>query len=425
MGKGALDKSKDFLHKDKDYTNWKEGHVGADGDTHMDDSGGTKRSREEAGLPPDPTVEPDGSGDGVMVAARAGPSGGMAPSKETPITIPPNLNYGLPETHTCILPWTGWVTAAGLDKITPLQLKIRMNSPYDMLDMTTAADVADGAYFGSKAFYQRPIDPEGRQSIRAQAGNYPVQAGNNTTTAHERPMWREYFAKLYDYYTVLGCEYEIILYNPVQLKNIRLNTIPGKTISSVAYPAEYMYTDAGWFNTDVIVATQFDTYSATATTTGNVMPLANYEEVRGYKNIRWTPVPGGKKAIIRGTYKPGDAKRNIVNDGDVKTWTPTGSKPPTLTEMLTLNFWADPFHNARKPDTYGNAGDVAPSATGAAVTGGVNMEINLKYIVQFKDLKLHARYPNTVTADQEIIQTLNNTISAPGSALQSWTTAST
>lgn len=375
-----------------------------------------------------------GSGSGMDEPMEPGPAesrmaaagGSNQVSKETPISSYPSLSYGLPETHTTILPWTGWVSAAYLDKSTPLQLKIRMNSPYDMLDMGTEAAIGDGAYPTTKGFYARPIDPQGRISTSGTIGNYPAVFGDAETTAAERPQWREYWAALYDYYTVLGCEYEIILYNPVQLKAYNNNYIRNKTIGGTPFNATYFRDEAGNFNTDVVVATQFDTYSATATTTGNVMPKTNYAEMRAFKNIRWTPVPGGRKAIIRGKYHPGMAKRNIVNDGDVKTWTKvTDGIPNTLSEILTLNFFADPFNNARKPDGYGNAGDVEPNSTGARIGGAVNMEINLKYIVQYKDLRLQARYPNSITNNQDITQILGDAITDKGSALMSWNTAST
>ena len=51
----------------------------------------------------------------------------------------------------------------------------------------------------------------------------------------------------------------------------------------------------------------------------------------------------------------------------------------------------------------------------------INMEIQLRYIVQFKDLKQQARYPNTITTDQDITITLNEDPTAAGTAHQRWT----
>ena len=367
--------------------------------------------------------------------ARASNGGPNQVAKETPITQA-RPTYGLQETHTTILPWTGWITAAGLDKRRPQQLKIRMNTPWDMLDATTSdIGTADGINITTKGLYNRQIDTSGKYST-SQQSRYPVEFGNNTTQAHERPAWREYWAKLYEYYTVLGCEYEIILYNPIQVKDVRLQIaqenkrfVSGPT--TITFPAIQQFIDCGFYNTDCICGVQYGTYSATATSTGNVMPATNYEEMRAYPGIRWYPIKGGQKAVIKGTYRPGQAKRNIVNDGDVKTSTKTtDGVPTTLSEILTLNLFMDPFFNGRQQDRYclNAAGDMATyeaQATGANIRGAVNMEINLKYIVQFKDLRQQARYPNTVTTDQDITQRLTDTIGDSGNPLQSWTTAST
>ena len=329
--------------------------------------------------------------------ARASNGGPNQVAKETPITQA-RPTYGLQETHTTILPWTGWITAAGLDKRTPQQLKIRMNTPWDMLDATTSdIGTTDGINITTKGLYNRQIDTSGKYST-SQQSRYPVEFGNNTTQAHERPAWREYWAKLYEYYTVLGCEYEIILYNPIQVKDVRLQIaqenkrfVSGPT--TITFPAIQQFIDCGFYNTDCICGVQYDTYSATATSTGNVMPATNYEEMRAYPGIRWYPIKGGQKAVIKGTYRPGQAKRNIVNDGDVKTWTKTtDGVPTTLSEILTLNFFMDPFFNGRQQDRYylNAAGDMSTyeaQATGANIRGAVNMEINLKYIVQFKDYR--------------------------------------
>ena len=150
------------------------------------------------------------------------------------------------------------------------------------------------------------------------------------------------------------------------------------------------------------------------------MPLTRYSEVRSYKNIKWYPVKGGGKTVIRGTYKPGQAKRNIVNDGDVKTWTATSTTLPNLKEILTLNFWQDPFFNATAYTNYGNAANDSPADQGVTLEGTCDIEINLKYIVQFKDLKQQARYPNTITPNQDLIQTLNETKTDSGNPLQRW-----
>lgn len=318
-------------------------------------------------------------------AARSSATTGSnsAVSKETPISIYPTLTYGLQETHTTILPWTGWLTAVKLDHLVPAQLPIRMNCPVDMLNITPAAGApAAGGVFPTRGFAIYPANDRG---LRADI-DYPTYYNGLAT---ERPAWREFWFSLYEYYTVLGCEYKITIKNPVSARGA-----------------------------DVIVGTQMDVYSDAAGSSGNVMPKTNLWESMSFKNIKWNHIEsssdaGNTRAVhyIEGVYKPGQGRRNIINDGDVKTWTstnPSGSAfIPNLKEFLTLNFWRGPMATAKVDTLSTNPGNVAYCA---------NMQIELKYIVQFKDLKEQARYPNTVTTDKDIQLILDDSTASNGTA---------
>lgn len=410
-------------------------------DTHMDESGGRKRTASDADLPdlgslidnsagssasqqgrqgqpgrPRGPVMEDApmDGGGETALARAGGGGPSSVTKETPISSYPSLSYGLPETHTTILPWTTWLSAVVLDKDTPVQVKLRMNSIWDMLDASFVANPAAGGAWTNKGLGTTIIDARG---LRANSGaNFPAAFTAGQTEATERPAWRDYWASFYDFYTVLGCEYEIIITNPAQhwtsqtITGSDAGKMPIVTGVTTGAATQNLSTNAYTpsvqvpckLSANAVCAVQFDTYSDTATSTGNVMPLTQYEEIRTYKNIRWYRINDNNGTeIIRGQYKPGQAKRNIINDGDVKTWTATGTTLPNLKEILTLNFFQDPMNTT-------------------TLTTGVNMEINLKYIVQFKDLKQQARYPNTITSNQDINIVLNEDPAAAGSALQRW-----
>jgi len=329
--------------------------------------GGTRRPAEGP---------PDGEPAAQRVASASGPN---TVSKETPISPYPTLSFGLQETHTTILPWTGWVTIAmdgtGANQNTPLQLKLRMNTPYDMVDVTCDTDPTAGAAYTTPGFFPSPSQAGG---LRAPSGvTYPRQFnGGGTPTAVEKPAWRDYWGALYDYYTVLGCEYKLVIENP--------NTSTGSAI---------------------IIYEHVDTYSDTATSTGNVLPLTNQAEILAFKNVKEHRVaPNDTRqdyiTIIEGRYRPGQAKRNIVNDGDVKTWTATGTTLPNLKEILTINFCKHPMAYAEKFNA--------------------NIQMSLKYIVQYKDLKQQARYPNTATTNQDITLVLNED-NTNNNGLQRWT----
>lgn len=289
-------------------------------------------------------------------------------SKETPISQGVGLAYGLPETHTCILPWTTFMSYGVLDHDAPLQLALRMNSLWDMMT-NGIGTLAAGATIATKGFYPLPVGPSG---TNINGAVFPQAPGSLAT---EMPQWRNYFASLYDFYTVTSCKYRITIINTGNARGA-----------------------------DAIVGVQFDSYSDTATSTGNVMPQTKLIEALHFKGINWHVITsssteqsttGGNKYVIEGVYKPGSIKRNIVNDGDVKTWTSTAiSTPvlPNLKDILTINLWKAPLNYATAAQTCGN------------------IQVELQYIVQFKDLKLQARYPNTLITNQSILQEISSGI---------------
>lgn len=306
-------------------------------------------------------------------ANTSAPGGGNPQTKETPISNYPSLTYGLQETHTTILPWTGWITAAKPDTSTPIQLRVRLNAPIDMIDATITADPGAGVLFPTKGLYERPS----AEDMKGASVDYPEKFVTGATTV-ERPAWREYWMALYEYYTVLGCEYKITMINPIS------------TMGSA-----------------VIIGTQFDSYTDTAGASGNEMPRTNLSETLAFKHVEWDIItgfraekPNHNATVISGKYTPGQIRRNIQNDGDVKTWIATaGLALPALKDFLTVNFWR------------------APMATSSV--NAVNIQVELKYIVQFKDLKTQARYPNRTTGTA-IAQNLSTNPADAGSALQKW-----
>lgn len=298
-------------------------------------------------------MEVDSGPRGEPVAARAASGGGgpSSVSKETAISPYPSLSYGLQETHTTILPWRGYCSVAMITNTEPIQLRFRMNTPWDMM-MTELTTLNSGGTAASSAAYILPLGPGGANVAGAV---FPVTLTAGAQ-ASERPQWRDWWAGLYTYYTVLGCKYRITVVNSGNARGA-----------------------------DIEVAEYFDTYSDTQGTTGNITPATTYQETKAFKNIKWHVIRDGTSeanvdanaAIIEGTYKPGQARRNIQNDGDVKTWTACGTTLPNLKEVLNLSFYKAGLNYASIANTC------------------ANVMIELDYIVQFKDLKEQARYPNS------------------------------
>ena len=143
-----------------------------------------------------------------------------------------------------------------------------------------------------------------------------------TANVFERPQWRDYWAAIYEYYTVTGCYYKITMINPVATSG-----------------------------NDIIVGVTMDSYTDVAGGTGNITPEdATLHEAKQWKHMNWKIIEAqgatdarNSTAVISGYYKPGQTRRNVSNDGDVKTWTKTDGTLPTLKESIKMLFYRAPL----------------------------------------------------------------------------------
>lgn len=136
-------------------------------------------------------------------AAQPGMPGSV--SKETQISPYPSLTYGLQETHTTILPYraycsvvTGGSSTAGYAGV---KLELRMNGIWDCIITNVETTLGAGStpgIFGVPLIQAAPSN-SGRTSNKA----FPIVHTTDPVTA-EGPAWRNYWAQLYEYYTVLG-----------------------------------------------------------------------------------------------------------------------------------------------------------------------------------------------------------------------------
>lgn len=324
---------------------------------------GTKRNRDDTPTMSanTPTAVPmdEGEPEAAMRALGPGGSGPSPQSKETPITPAPSISYGLPETHTTIIPWNFWVSIVHLGnpsaQILP-KLSFRLNSIDDIV-VGQITNIAAGASFGN-GVYNVPYQGG---TIRT-SGSPPVfpRTLTNGVFTGEQPFWAVYWKKQYEYYTVLGTEYKMTFHNPT--------AISGE-------------------NNNALIVTDQDSYSDTTGSTGNVTPDTVLAELLSFPHIKVKPIAGSGTRqqqgvepweVIQGRYKPGQIARNISNDGDVKTWTKTDGTLPTLKDIMNVRVGKSPFclNDATQPV-------------------GVNVQVEIKMIVQFKDLKVNARYPTT------------------------------
>lgn len=299
----------------------------------------------------------EGNNQGVPVRAmatmRSGESGGKGALRETPIT-PQDEHFGLPETKTVVLTQTQYF--AMISKTTqdaPVRFQIRLNTPTDW--MTTFPNLASPAAGNfADGFYSAPIPSSVNATWTASqiTKTFPNTASNGNV---ERPQWRKYWEEMYQYYTVLGVEYEITFQNP------QAN-----------------------FNADQVVATFIDSYSASNAT--NVHPqTATMAVMEQWPDVNFIRVPScgdgdmvkGYK-VIKGFYRPGQNKNSVENDEDIKTWTKVKSLP-SLTEVMTV-LMAPSWDNAQ------------------LVSTGCNVRVDMRWIVQYKDLFPAFRWPFNQTA---------------------------
>lgn len=297
----------------------------------------------------DESMEPDDSRALVTMGGTITPAG----SRETPIiAAPPKL--GLADTHTAVCSYTCYVSVYKKSATNPVELAISMVDPRNPVTTTiTHKPASDSGAFSAVA--DKPIPPGNSTSYTASttpvAGDFPQQP----LASDNRPAWWNFWTKMYDSYTVLGCHYNIVMQNP------------------------------GYRGTmDVMMGSAVETYTASDTT--NKIPTdKNWVSMHSWPNIKWKLIPGnsnidaiqdtqdGNFSIVNGSYRPGQANRLVQNDQDTKTWHRV-TESPILKEDLHMFFFS----------------------SGLSYTGEirVNMEITQRFIVQFKDLAQGFRYPS-------------------------------
>ena len=210
-----------------------------------------------------------------------GDGGGSQPAKkgsqETAIT-PQRPHYGLPETITQVIPSIFYFSAvADPNKDVMQYAQFRLTSATDQMISALSTPVANADY--SKGLYNMMLPV----SNAVKWGNPHVQ-DFPTTGAPDQSQWRDYFHKMYQYYRVLGVEYEFTIQNPQY--NI---------------------------GNDIVIGTIIDTYSSANAT--NVHPLnetVTPSEAQMWPDSRWTVVKssiGGDQetnwGTIKGYYRPG------------------------------------------------------------------------------------------------------------------------
>lgn len=312
-------------------------------------------------------------------------------------------NYLLQDMHTTILPITFYFSGVCGD-VTATDLILSMNNYLAPLNSSTLIAAKPtptssnlGAVFSQGRYNEKiftspaTIGPTvntitgiGGETtgIYYSAGNYPttnrwqisspsfpsvLNAGTQPI-----PQLAEWWGTMYSTFAVLSCEYDITI----------------------------IVNQHGNGNNDMLVASTIDTYGTnnTVQNLSNQMPTSlRLANIKRYKNIDYQLLNSNDQDDgltvynrIKGTYKPGSAKRMVINDTDVSTWTNVG-QTPSYTEELHLAFFPHPLNTV-----HGNSVlDRTNETTGVGlqpINQTFNAEVTLKYIVQFRDLKRDLTY---------------------------------
>lgn len=281
--------------------------------------------------------------------------------KETPIDMQQE-HYGLPQTKTVVLTQTDYVSMiSGSTQASPTYFQLRLNTPQDWFVTTgIATPVPSSGYAVGLYGY---ILPTGT-AVAWPASLTPFP---NTLSTTERPQWRAWWEKQYQYYTVLGVEVEVTFMNP--------STTPGA---------------------DAVIMNFTDSFSANNST--NVHPLdGTVPQMEQWPDVNFQRVKSSGDnnlsnaySVVKKFYRPGQNKASVENDEDIKTWTKVGSLP-SLTETMTFMV-AKAWDNA------------------ASQRVGVNVRMDMRWIVQYKDLWPAFNWPAqqttiTQTAPTDILYT--------------------
>lgn len=284
----------------------------------------------------------------MMTTSTGGTFGGI--SKETPVTIPPTITHGVQNTHTTICSYLDFFTIRNVDyRANNATLRLRMNSPgYDPCAFSGITTTGTGKGFSR--------DIKSCNNDTDISHKFPIFP-SGTPAANGGPAWSNWalWTKMYQVYTVIRVHYKLTIHIPRSGSNNGMMIITNEESK-----------------------TSGDGDENRSINDGNLYMYMGLENHKRHYVGPGTNDAGNEGAfkVIEGMYYPGKFKRNVVNDTDVKTWNKTDATPD-LIDNLMIAFFHDPLR-----------------ATGATATPQhANCQLEMKAVVQFKDLKEAFRYP--------------------------------
>lgn len=273
-------------------------------------------------------------------------------------------SYGLQDTHTCVLPLKVHFCGKKLNQRS-IQFVIKTNSIYDSLK-TTLQSIPTSGTLNDKTFYSGlwKNSGDGVTFSDCYKPNSGIDGGDNQNAGIEHMYWRNYFAKFYKNYHVVGCDVNLTIQN---LGDVPLQVGMLTYSDETEPPSELVQGGDAGININV-----FDAWKHTKRI---YIPACNSTYASTTKKI--TDFEKGRKTLHE-QISPGDAPKegrelHKVTNGQVQSevWTATGSSPSHM-EYLGIYMWTDILTEEE--------------------SWKFNCELNLKYIVQFRDLKKSFEY---------------------------------
>lgn len=192
------------------------------------------------------------------------------------------------------------------------------------------------------------------------------------------PTGLTWFENHYGSYTVTKCEWSMMV------------TVPYSVYSNTATPSgnPFVIGDSG-MSTHVIehhlagdtAARVFVHYTSTGQSIAAVNPplTATCRTMERWENTydEKVTIPINGHRVLRGTWYPGKVEHNALNDKDIDVWTAVGSVPTNShLEHLIVQFKQKADNNLDSNQRY-----------------GCNVQIHLKYYVQYREPKTEIQYP--------------------------------
>jgi hypothetical protein len=303
------------------------------------------------------------------------------PLKETPVDEVVNVSRGPPEYTFASLPYMeDYVLQAANGLYLGQMWAYRMTSPYDPTIEMNNVDQNAGA---------------GTAIVSEVA---TTDAADNVVS---KTRWWDMYVSMYDYYHVISCKWRItfenLSNNPLWLHHLYANDESPPILANNHDIRCWKNTKSYYIGTSANAIVNVGVERNDLPGTGPINEDDIVNNPVNYENGNHVTSRGPNPIrIIEGQYSPGDYKHEIRLDDQVENWTEV-TKNPKLAERLYIML---------KPSVDGY------QASGANSSGGVfnyRMNVEIEYLVEFKQLKTQLRWP--VNRQPLTITLRSNTVS--------------